>query len=146
MTRTADDEFVRFVEECSASLRRTAWLLTGDVDEAADLLQTALLRTFEAWRRIRINEASGYCRKVMATLAIDRWRRKREIPVAQVRERITADAHAASDQRDELVHVVTSSAEQRRFPGGCTAARCATFCSPDTRPAAGHAPPHASQR
>ena len=48
-----DAEFVRFARDAGGTLTRTAFLLTGDRELAADLCQEALLRTYLAWRRLQ---------------------------------------------------------------------------------------------
>ena len=49
----AADGFARFVEMREGALQRTAWLLTGDWALAEDLVQTALVRSWSRWERIR---------------------------------------------------------------------------------------------
>ena len=44
-----DEEFANFVRERSHVLARTAYLLTGDVTVAEDLLQTALVKVLGSW-------------------------------------------------------------------------------------------------
>jgi len=45
--------FAQFVEARQRALQRTAWLLTGDWAAAEDLVQTALVRSWPRWERIR---------------------------------------------------------------------------------------------
>ena len=45
--------FAQFVEARQQALQRTAWLLTGDWALAEDLVQTALVRSWPRWERIR---------------------------------------------------------------------------------------------
>ena len=45
--------FAQFVEARQRALQRTAWLLTGDWAVAEDLVQTALVRSWPRWERIR---------------------------------------------------------------------------------------------
>jgi DNA-directed RNA polymerase specialized sigma24 family protein len=45
--------FAQFVEARQRALQRTAWLLTGDWALAEDLVQTALVRSWPRWERIR---------------------------------------------------------------------------------------------
>jgi DNA-directed RNA polymerase specialized sigma24 family protein len=61
-------------------------VLTGNADDAADLVQDALLRLGDAWHRVRRKEnPEGYVRMIMARRHIDRWRRvRREHLVAAV--------------------------------------------------------------
>jgi len=47
-TAARDTEFTWFAADAAASLTRTAYLLTGDREQAADLVQESLLRTYLA--------------------------------------------------------------------------------------------------
>ena len=74
--------FAQFVEARERALQRTAWLLTGDRGLAEDLVQTALVRTWPRWERIRRHDdPEVYVRRVMvntwATWARRKWRGER---------------------------------------------------------------------
>lgn len=74
--RELDPAFEEFVRASSASLLRTAYLLTGDRGHAEDLLQTTLLRV--AWRWSAASEQpEAYARRVLVNLSRDRWRHLR---------------------------------------------------------------------
>jgi RNA polymerase sigma-70 factor (sigma-E family) len=69
--------FVRFVEARQRSLQRTAWLLTGDWGLAEDLVQTALVRSWPRWERIRRrDDPEIYVRRAMVNSWLS-WRRRR---------------------------------------------------------------------
>src|SRR6266700_1246636 len=91
-----DDEFAAFVAARYRALVRTGLLLTGDRGHAEDLAQSALIRTYLAWCRLRAPQnADAYARRTLARLAA-RSRRRRwnaEIPT----EHIAAPAAAAPD-------------------------------------------------
>ncbi|SEO89426.1 SigE family RNA polymerase sigma factor [Amycolatopsis saalfeldensis] len=70
-----DVEFAEFVRVSSARLLRAAYLLTGDRHQAEDDVQTALVKTFASWGRIRRQDPFAYTRRVLANHVIDRWRR-----------------------------------------------------------------------
>ncbi|HEY3750031.1 MAG TPA: SigE family RNA polymerase sigma factor [Pseudonocardiaceae bacterium] len=70
-----DSEFVEFVQASSARLHHAAYLLSGDRHQAEDDVQTALVRVYAAWPRVRRQDPFAYTRKVLANLVIDRWRR-----------------------------------------------------------------------
>lgn len=53
--RGGDQAFTAFVDARSASLLRFAYLLAPEPTAAQDLLQTALLRTYLRWGRVRDN-------------------------------------------------------------------------------------------
>ncbi|MFG1780533.1 SigE family RNA polymerase sigma factor [Micromonospora sp. NPDC049048] len=58
-------------------MSRTAYLLTGDHQLAEDLLQSALARTYQHWRRIRDGDPDAYVRRVMYHQQVSWWRRRR---------------------------------------------------------------------
>jgi RNA polymerase sigma-70 factor (sigma-E family) len=84
-----DDEFAAFVAARYRALVRTGLALTGDSGHAEDLAQSALIRTYLAWGRLREPaNAEAYARRTLVRLAI-RARRRRwtaEIASAQVPE------------------------------------------------------------
>lgn len=62
------EEFRAYVAARGPALLRSAVLLTGDRGHAEDLVQTALVRTYGAWGRIRRREAvDAYTRRVLVT-------------------------------------------------------------------------------
>ena len=63
-------------------LRRVAYALTGDWHRAEDLLQTAFVKLYVAWPRLRDpNAAEAYARRTLVRANIDEsrrpWRRER---------------------------------------------------------------------
>jgi RNA polymerase sigma-70 factor (sigma-E family) len=94
----ADKDFADFAQASYAGLRHAAYLLTGDRHAAEDAAQTALVRTYAAWARVRRDDAYAYARKVLVNHVTDRWRRKlREYPVADLPE-----ASGEPDPADEI--------------------------------------------
>jgi outer membrane protein assembly factor BamB len=67
--------FDEFVAARSPRLLRTAYLLTHDWALAEDLLQTALARAWEAWRRIDGNP-EPYVRRILVNAYASWWRRR----------------------------------------------------------------------
>jgi RNA polymerase sigma-70 factor (sigma-E family) len=99
-----DDEFAAFVAARYRALVRRGLLLTGDSGHAEDLTQSALIRTYLAWGRIRDPaNAESYARKTLVRLAVRargrRWRR--EIVAARVPE--PASVQVADTSPDDLV-------------------------------------------
>lgn len=75
------EDFEAWVQARAGSLARTAYLLTGDVHLAEDLVQDTLARVADHWRRVsRRGSPDAYARQVMHHLAVDRWRRRRVRP------------------------------------------------------------------
>jgi RNA polymerase sigma-70 factor (sigma-E family) len=72
-----DEGFAQFVEGRQRALQRTAWLLTGDWALAEDLVQTALVRSWPRWERIRRRDNPEiYVRRAMVNSWVS-WRRRR---------------------------------------------------------------------
>ena len=94
------EEFRAYVAGRGAALLRTAVLITGDRGQAEDLVQTALIRTYGAWGRIRRREAvDAYTRRVMVTTYVNWWHRKwrGELPTESLPEQpavLSVDAMA----------------------------------------------------
>ena len=71
-----EEEFREFVAARSGALLRTAYLLAGDWATAEDLLQTALTKTYLAWKRLGgIEAVEPYARRVMVNTSTSWWRR-----------------------------------------------------------------------
>ena len=58
MRQSDEDHFAAFVAANSATLFRTAYLMTGDYQRAEDLLQTTLVRVYQRWTPGRGDGAS----------------------------------------------------------------------------------------
>lgn len=75
------DEFEAWVQARSPQLARTAYLLTGDLHLAQDLLQDTLARVADRWPGLaRRGAPDAYARRVMYHLSVDWWRRRRSRP------------------------------------------------------------------
>ena len=74
--------FDEFVATRGPALMRTASLLTGNVTAAEDALQEALTRVAVRWRRVvRGGNPEPYVRRVLYTVVVDEWRRRRRLDV-----------------------------------------------------------------
>lgn len=106
------EQFAAFVRSRGPALQRTAFLLTGDWGLAEDLVQTALARSWPAWRRIRHADLEGYVRKVLVNTHASWWRRKwrDEVPTDLLPDRAREDANGSLDARPTL------AAALRRLP------------------------------
>ncbi len=77
MEQSDEDLFSDFVRAHSATLFRTAYLLSGDYQRAEDLLQTTLVRVYQRWHRVvAMDRPVGYARKVLVSQAASWWRRR----------------------------------------------------------------------
>lgn len=75
-------EFTEYVDARRAHLSRTAYLLCGDSHRAEDLVQTALVKLYLAWPRVREDgNVDAFARRVLVNAHIDEtrrpWRRER---------------------------------------------------------------------
>jgi RNA polymerase sigma-70 factor (sigma-E family) len=71
-------DFEEFVRVRGAALYRYGFVLTGNAEDAADLVQEALLRLGDTWQRVRKkDDPEGYLRTIMARQHISWWRRRR---------------------------------------------------------------------
>jgi RNA polymerase sigma-70 factor (sigma-E family) len=102
-----------FEEYCAArgkALLRVAHALTGNVQDAEDLLQTALLKCYRRWGGI--DEPDAYVRKVLVRTHLGRrWGRERA--TARVPETATPDRHDTED-RDEVLRLLALLAPRQR--------------------------------
>ncbi|WP_328417332.1 SigE family RNA polymerase sigma factor [Micromonospora sp. NBC_00389] len=87
-----DAEFVEFARAASARLVHAAFLMTGDHHQAEDAAQTALVRTYASWSRVRDDDAYGYARRILVNHLVDGWRRPiREYPTEEIPEQRRGD-------------------------------------------------------
>lgn len=110
-------EFDRFASRVSASLLRSAFLLTGDRGHAEDLLQETLWRTARRWHVLNASP-EAYAREVLVNLSRDRRRaskrRPSEITTADAFHGSTADGFDRVGERDEMVQAVRRLARRQR--------------------------------
>ena len=77
MQQSEEDRFAEFVRAHTASLFRTAYLMTGDYQRAEDVLQAALVRVYQHWPRVdTMDQPAGYARKVVVNQAVSWWRKR----------------------------------------------------------------------
>jgi RNA polymerase sigma-70 factor (sigma-E family) len=100
-----DIDFDEFVVSRGRSLLHSAYLLTGNVADAEDLVQSALAKTYQAWDRIEDRKAlDGYVRRAMVNTHISWWRRRKvdEYPTDDIPDQPVADSPVSSEQHDAL--------------------------------------------
>ncbi|RZU73118.1 RNA polymerase sigma-70 factor (sigma-E family) [Micromonospora kangleipakensis] len=112
-----EEEFREFVAARSGALLRTAYLLAGDWATAEDLLQTALTKTYLAWKRLGgIDAIEPYARRVLVNTSTSWWRRRwhGERPTDVLPERAGVDEIEQQLDRDALWrHLSALPARQR---------------------------------
>lgn len=113
-TPTREAEFSEFVRSASRYLTRTAYLLSGNEEIAAELVQESLIRTYAAWWRVRPEGALGYARRVLVNLNIDRLRARRPDADEWADQLVSSGAEAGVDDRDEVARMLTCLPPQQR--------------------------------
>jgi RNA polymerase sigma-70 factor (sigma-E family) len=112
-----DRGFGEFVAARSRALLRTAYLLTGNVADAEDLVQAALAKTYLAWDRIEDYGAlDGYVRRAIVNTHISWWRRRRveEYPTDEVPDQAVADHAISSDLQETMRRAVDRLPQRMR--------------------------------
>ncbi len=107
---SVDVEFGEFVAARSRSLLHSAYLLTGNLADAEDLVQSALAKTYQAWDRIEDRKAlDGYVRRAMINTHISWWRRRKidEYPTDEIPDQPVADAPVSSELADALQRAIS---------------------------------------
>ena len=106
--------FAQFVEARQRALQRTAWLLTGDWAAAEDLVQTALVRSWPRWERIRRrDDPEIYVRRAMVNTWAS-WRRR--LGVGQSPSGPLAPPPAAGDMATEVAVRIAVQSALRSLP------------------------------
>jgi RNA polymerase sigma-70 factor (sigma-E family) len=111
-----NDGFDEFATAAWPRLRRSAYLLTGDHHLAEDLAQTALVRTYAHWRKVRRADALAYTRRVLVNLNIDRIRRRHgthDVGDARL-ETVSSRPDNRVDERDLAVRLLRSLTDRER--------------------------------
>lgn len=93
-------DFEGFVVARRPALLRTAYLLTGDHDDAEDLVQAALIKVVPKWSRIK-DRPEPYVRQVLARESVSRWRGRRWREVTH--EVVPETVHHDSTERIALL-------------------------------------------
>ena len=116
--QTRDTEFEAYVAQRRTHLRRVAYLLCGDVHAAEDLVQTALMKLYVAWPRVRAESVDAYARRILVNSSIDESKRpwRREAPGLDGIDEIdrTAEGFATEDRSAVIAALARLPAGQRR--------------------------------
>ncbi|MBC7723330.1 MAG: SigE family RNA polymerase sigma factor [Burkholderiaceae bacterium] len=106
------------VEQRGPSLQRYAWLLCGDRDDAADLVQDALVKVFgRLGNGFSAGGAEAYVRRTILTLFLDRTRRRRlwhRVAHLHVTPEAVDSATPASEARIDLAASLARLAPRER--------------------------------
>ena len=78
-----EQEFTEWAAGCQRALLRSAYLLTGDLHRAQDLVQEALVKVALRWSRLRDGNPTAYARRIVVNDNVSWWRRRRETTSAE---------------------------------------------------------------
>lgn len=74
---SADDVVATLISSRGRALTGYAYLLCGNIDDAEDLVQDALVKTFSRRRSgLEMESAEAYVRRAILNLYLDGWRRR----------------------------------------------------------------------
>ncbi|MFM7350510.1 MAG: sigma-70 family RNA polymerase sigma factor [Erythrobacter sp.] len=117
------------IDRHGARLHRIAWRMTGDPQEAEDIIQEALLRLWDQAPTIAARHPvgsraaaslrlGGWLQRVVTNLAIDRLRRTRRLAPGEVPEREDeaprADALVAADEESARARALIAALPDRQ--------------------------------
>lgn len=113
-----DDVVTTLIADRGRALTRYAYLLCGDVHDAEDLVQDALVKTFARRRGgLRLDSAEAYVRRAILTLYLDGWRKRKRWsgrwPVA-AEPSSTGGHESASADRIDVVAALADLPRQQR--------------------------------
>lgn len=94
-----EQEFTAWAAGVERRLLRSAFLLTGDLHRAEDLVQEALVKVALRWDQLRDGNPTAYARTIIVRDNISWWRRRREVLV----EDPVVTAAASSDPDAAMV-------------------------------------------
>jgi RNA polymerase sigma-70 factor (sigma-E family) len=113
-----DADFRAYVGSRQQALRRAAYLMCGDWDNADDLVQTTLTKLYVAWHRVsRDRGPDAYAHRILANSVIDErrrpWRREFSVDVVMDREDAAAST-VRSDERLDIAAALTRLPSRQR--------------------------------
>ena len=111
----APEGFDAFVAAAGHRLHATAFLLTRDHGLAEDLVQTALARSWRAWRRVQ-GDPEPYVRRVLVNAFVSSRRRRwwGEQPTGELPEVPAPDGYASVDERLGVADLLASLPPRQR--------------------------------
>ncbi len=116
-TSRRDAEYTDFVLARQAHLRRVAYAICGDWNRADDVLQTALVKLYVAWPRLRRDgREEAYVRQIIVRADIDEHRRpwrRQETPGLEGFD-LAARPGLAVEERSALVDALQSLPPMQR--------------------------------
>lgn len=116
MSEQHDHDFDAFVRSTWRSLRQAAFALTGNAEDAEDLLQTVLANAYARWPRISRDDPVAYVRRALVNRYIDSWRRRRVVreEPGEPPEQASYDVLGPADDRIDLAVLLAALSPRER--------------------------------
>ena len=107
--------FEAFFQVEHERLQRALYLVTGDVQEAEELMQDAFIAVWERWDRVgEMDEPTGYLYRTAMNRLRSRLRRASQAAKRALGAREGGDAFAEADERDALARALARLPERQR--------------------------------
>jgi len=115
---TSEAEYSEFASSVWPQLYRTAVIIVGDRQLAEDLVQSALVKTYIAWPRLReTDKAHAYTRRVMVNVSRD-WFRKHSWTHENTTDMAPDAGRPSDDHSAALIERVTLAGVLQTLPLG----------------------------
>jgi RNA polymerase sigma-70 factor (sigma-E family) len=119
-----EDAFVEFAQAVRGRLRRTAYLMCGDWDQASDHVQEGLIRVYAAWPRLtRAGGEHAYARKAVVSAVIDHARRRSSTEVAREPDLDVPSGHDVAESVTARAAVMSALADLPARQRACVVLR-----------------------
>jgi len=107
--------FEAFFQAEHGRLQRALYLVTGDAQEAEELMQDAFIAVWERWDRVgAMQEPTGYLYRTAMNRYRSRLRRASRAAKRAVGASEGGDAFAAADERDALARALAQLPDRQR--------------------------------
>ncbi len=111
----AAERFEEFFDRHHPRLLRALFLVTGNEQEAEELMQDAFLAVWERWDRVSaMDDPAGYLYRTAMNRFRSRWRRSVRAARESIRLASAGDAFAEAEERDAVKRALASVTPRQR--------------------------------
>lgn len=109
-----DLEFEGYFRSNALRLRRLAYAMCGDWHLAEDIVQATFIRLYRQWRRVRLETADAYARRILINVFLSGLpKRRREHVTESVPDAAALEGRSSEDRLDMAAALVGLSPRQR---------------------------------
>jgi RNA polymerase sigma-70 factor (sigma-E family) len=109
-----DEQLRELVQSRYPILLRRAYLLTGDLTVAEDVVQEALYKCCRAWRRGRVDDPDAYLQRTLVNMHISLRRRLRPVAVRHSVEPYVGDGSQDRAEQEAMWQLLQSAPRRQR--------------------------------